>query len=206
MISARTLLRIINESNDLESVLDSLTHGVKDAMVRDLEHNMIKAARISLKIIKDEKITYPGRQKDRLPGLPLIDLGGIPNSGMADLEKIQMKDDHEELAAELAEKAIDRILKDFENKIISKIEKVTDRLGTPEIQLLNHYSNQGQLSAEIRFTFGKAHFTAKTQIVAVWNNNGTNFVRYPLTFHDVVLSDGTQMKSPSEKKMISDFK
>ena len=48
-------------------------------------------------------------------------------------------------------------------------------------------------------------FTMQFSIVHAFSNKGKYFQRFPTTFHNVVLSDGTEMKKPSEAKMKREF-
>jgi hypothetical protein len=57
---------------------------------------------------------------------------------------------------------------------------------------------------EIVFTDGSS-FEAKNAVVWVMNSFGTQFNRFPLTFHNVKLAGGGAMKSPSEKRMNTVF-
>ncbi len=50
-----------------------------------------------------------------------------------------------------------------------------------------------------------SRFTVNNSVVWVMNSFGTQFYRFPLTFHNVVMPDGTPMKAPSEKRMNTVF-
>jgi hypothetical protein len=66
--------------------------------------------------------------------------------------------------------------------------------------------NMSYLSGKMRVSFkdGSA-FTAMNSVVLVINNHGTMFNRFPLTFHDVVMADGSKLRTPSEALMNTVF-
>lgn len=57
---------------------------------------------------------------------------------------------------------------------------------------------------EARFNDGSS-FRLRNEVVFVVNNHGTEFNRFPTTFHDVVLPGGQPMPSPSEERMHTVF-
>lgn len=61
-----------------------------------------------------------------------------------------------------------------------------------------------QGSFRFEFTDGSS-FEVDNSAVRGVSPRGRLFVRFPLTFHRVVLSDGTRMRSPSEEKMNTEF-
>ena len=65
----------------------------------------------------------------------------------------------------------------------------------------------GNLVGHIRVrTSTGGSFVMQFSIVHAFSNKGTYFQRFPTTFHNVTLSDGTEMKKPSEAKMKREFK
>jgi hypothetical protein len=97
----------------------------------------------------------------------------------------------------------------FLHKNLRKIAAIVDAKGDDEVATATVLRNDVDLSGlegTLRFTFhdGSA-FTVRNAVVGVVNAQGTYFHRFPLTFHDVVLPDGTAMKSPSEERMNTVF-
>jgi hypothetical protein len=70
----------------------------------------------------------------------------------------------------------------------------------------NDSLNLTRMQGEFHFTFKDgASFDVHNALVFVTNQFSTSFVRYPLTFHAVVLPNGESMKMPSEKSMNDTF-
>jgi len=60
----------------------------------------------------------------------------------------------------------------------------------------------GGLEGSIRFHFEDgSSFVAKNAVVWSQSSKGTVFSRYPLTFHDAILPDGSRMPRPDEAGM-----
>jgi len=57
---------------------------------------------------------------------------------------------------------------------------------------------------EARFKDGSS-FRLRNEVVFVVNHYGTEFNRFPTTFHDVTLPGGKPMSSPSEERMHTVF-
>lgn len=65
----------------------------------------------------------------------------------------------------------------------------------------------GLIHATLKFIFADgAKFTVINKVVINRSQKGDAFYQYPVTFHDVTLSDGTRISSPSEDKMLNQFR
>ncbi len=90
-------------------------------------------------------------------------------------------------------------------KIVSILEaKGDDNFDTCKV-VGNSVSLRG-LEGTLRFSFkdGSA-FTCQNSVVWAVSNRGTQFYRFPLTFHNVAMPGGAKMPSPSEKRMNTIF-
>lgn len=95
----------------------------------------------------------------------------------------------------------DGIVDSWKAKMSMKLGEVIDRKGGADIQL------KGQLWNEyMSFAFADgSSFDMKTQQVYARSKLGTEFVRFPTTFHNVRFVDGTAMAKPSSNKMQDEF-
>ena len=102
-----------------------------------------------------------------------------------------------------AEDRADAICAQFVDKNMAKLAPIIEGRGDFEkMEVLGRGVNPGAMEGSLRLTFGdKAKFEARTQGVMSFSNLGTPFMRFPLTFHDVRMSNGEKMERPSEKRM-----
>lgn len=91
----------------------------------------------------------------------------------------------------------------FVYKNLGKLASIVDKKGDiDKIEVIGQGVDLGGLRGVLRITFHSgARFTVTNSVVFVRNNNGTEFFRFPLTFSDVRLSNGSAMNLPSEEKM-----
>ncbi|MFX4300209.1 hypothetical protein [Pseudosulfitobacter pseudonitzschiae] len=113
------------------------------------------------------------------------------------------KQDHKILIQEAAEVEADEICAQYIEKNIAKLASIIEGRGDfAEMKVLGRSVNPGAMEGRLRLLFaGEAGFEARSQAVMSFSQNGTPFMRYPLTFHDVCLTDGSVMSRPSEKRM-----
>lgn len=108
---------------------------------------------------------------------------------------------------QLVSRDVDDILQAYIAKNVKKLAAIISKKGNLKTAMktaLRYNGNGFESTVHFDFTDG-ARFTVKNSVVWVWNSFNTNFVRYPTTFHDVVNSDGSKMRSPSEEKMNKEF-
>lgn len=107
----------------------------------------------------------------------------------------------------MATRNIDDFHMQFISKNVQKLSGVIARKDNlKEIRTISLQSNAYTLSAELYFIFDdKARFAVINKAVYGYSKSNTPFVRFPTMFHDVILSDGTKMKSPNEEKMNKEF-
>lgn len=114
-----------------------------------------------------------------------------------------------EIIAGIAKNDADEIRAFFVVKNLKKIATILEAKGDALFdgaKVVQNTISLGGLQGEIEFSFKDgAGFRVTNSVVWVMNSYGTEFNRFPLTFHDVVLPGGAKMKSPSEKRMNTVF-
>lgn len=113
------------------------------------------------------------------------------------------KPDHKTLIQDAAMTEADNICAQYIEKNIAKLAPIIEGRGDfVGMKVLGRTVNPGAMEGRLRLSFtGEADFEARSQAVMSFSQYGTPFMRYPLTFHDVYLSDGSAMPRPSEKRM-----
>jgi len=93
----------------------------------------------------------------------------------------------------------------FLHKNLRKIASIVEAKGVDTLTVAKVVRNEvdlGGLKGHLRFEFDDGSgFTVHNAVVSVVNAHHTFFHRFPLTFHDVRLPDGSPMKMPSEERM-----
>lgn len=125
-----------------------------------------------------------------------------PRTQTGKRSKYAKADDADQKIAARVKKVADEIEKEFVYKNLSKIDNIVSAKGDyVSGKLLSHSIGSG-LEGRIRFEFKDgAAFTVQNSVVYSRSVHGTPFMRYPLTFHDVLMPGGTKMPQPSEKRM-----
>lgn len=90
----------------------------------------------------------------------------------------------------------------FVYKNLGKLSSIISKKGKPsEAKVLGHEAHVG-LNGRILFAFPDgSSFVVQNSTVLSFSVHGTPFLRYPLTFHNVVMPDGSKMSQPSEERM-----
>jgi hypothetical protein len=95
----------------------------------------------------------------------------------------------------------------IEDQFVSKnLAKVTSLIGEKgnlkATKAEDIRTTSGVLSGDISFEFADGSgFTIRNQLVSVWAYNKKPHYRFPSTFHDIILPDGTKHKMKSEEWM-----
>lgn len=112
-------------------------------------------------------------------------------------------------AADEAAKVRDSIEKTFLSKNIRKLSAIIDsksgKIKIEDQKQSNVTSNTIQCIMKFSFE-DNSEFIVNNKIMINRSSTGKEFYQYPTTFHDVKMSDGTKLASPSEEKMVSQFK
>lgn len=214
MLNADSVLFNLNEASSgaktLSSILDNVCSESKEKLIQAISEQFITLAKNFLKMAKESSdFNYMSwRQKNKdAKYLELIQKSSIPNSLKFDKDEAKLIDGYKELSDKMAKRITDKILSDYNLKVRSKIESVLS--GNENYSVVLNYLdlNGSAITSSMTFKLNSGGmFTIRTQIVYVFNQNMTQFVRYPLTFHDVYLPSGEKMKSPSEAKIKKEFK
>lgn len=116
--------------------------------------------------------------------------------------KYAKADDADAKIAKRVKKVADEIEEAFVFKNLAKIDTIVSAKGDyVSGKLISHSIGSG-LEGRIRFEFKDgAGFTVQNSVVYSHSVHGTPFMRYPLTFHNVVMPGGAKMPQPSEKRM-----
>ena len=107
------------------------------------------------------------------------------------------------IMATRAKRDADDICAAFVKKNLSKLAPIIEGKGNySHLEVIGSNMQASAMEGRLRIFFEDgANFEVRSQGVMSFSGNGTHFVRYPTTFHDVRLPDGTLMDRPSEKKM-----
>ena len=120
------------------------------------------------------------------------------------------KPDAPQIIERLAATDAERIQERFISKNLKKIASIVDAKGfnnMKEIKTISHTVSLAGLRGTIRVEFKDGSgFTANNSVVHSYSVHGNPFLRWPLTFHNVILPSGKPMPSPSEERMHAIFK
>lgn len=111
----------------------------------------------------------------------------------------------EAIAAKQAQKIADQSAEHFVSKNKFKLAAFLKHKQIKDIKVMSMSVSNGVIHSQMRFTFEDgSEFTVQNQMVYGSTQQGTPFVRYPTTFHDVLI-DGQRMSGPSELKIYKAF-
>jgi hypothetical protein len=113
----------------------------------------------------------------------------------------------DELIAAEALKRAKMIREHFVYKNLEKIDSILEAKGDFDtIKIIGHSVSLAGLEGSFLLTFKDgARFEVTNSVVYSVSKLGKGFLRFPLTFHNVVFGNGTRMKQPSEEKMNKEF-
>lgn len=151
-------------------------------------------------------------EPNRFLGYPVSRLVEMDRSSPASLpgsrRMVPIKD-AERVAATLALQDAKLIRDQFIAKNLKKIAAVIEAKGVDHldgIHVLGESVSLEGLAGVFRVAFRDGSgFTVKNAVVRSTSIHGVLFLRWPLTFHNVVLGDGVKMGAPSEERMHSVF-
>jgi hypothetical protein len=128
-------------------------------------------------------------------------------SAQVRFRKLALKGNAQEVTDAQAIVTAERIRDGFVYKNLVKLDSILEAKGDfAKIEIVGYELSLGSLEGTLRLTFKDgAAFTVVNKIVDVRNSYGTAFERFPLTFHDVVMGDGSKMGRPSEERMNTVF-
>lgn len=117
--------------------------------------------------------------------------------------RIKVKPDADKIMESMANEQADFIQQSFVSKNTEKLAKIVAAKGNlKSAKVVSANAHYGTIQGQMNFVFAdNSQFTVMNS--AVWSYSIYNkpFIRFPTTFHDVVMPDGTSMKQPSEERM-----
>ena len=118
-------------------------------------------------------------------------------------EKMNLTSDWKDFIKKMAQDAADQLIDGFIYKNTGKIAFVIfSKNNMKSVKLENVSIGQGKVECNLNFEFkDNSRFTATSSVVSAVSKNGKWFYRYPTTFHNVVMPDGSKLSGPSEQKM-----
>ena len=114
-----------------------------------------------------------------------------------------LRPDFKEALVALAKKEAIELRDSFIFKVVSKLAPIIERKGNlAGVREVGNTIQVGCLSGMLAVEFADgARFMVDNNVVYASSTRGKLFARFPLTFHDVILVDGSRMKQPSEERM-----
>lgn len=121
-------------------------------------------------------------------------------------DPVVIRDDAQDVLAARAKVVAEEMCNEFIYKNLAKLDSIIEKKGDfKEAKVLHTYVRYG-LEGDLLFKFEDgAQFTVKLQVVIAHSKHGVRFARVPVTFHNVIMSDGSKMKTPNEEKMNTFF-
>lgn len=116
--------------------------------------------------------------------------------------------DWKQATEKLVDRSVSMTLRQFIEKNVEKLSAVVELKGgeLPLRKLINASVSGGVLETRMSFTFpDTSSFEVRNQIVQQYSPLGRPYVRFPTTFHDVRLADGSRLSQPSELVMKTTF-
>lgn len=134
-----------------------------------------------------------------------VDAATMPRT-FADEEYVLRADFKDALVA-LAQKEAITLRDSFIYKVVSKLAPIVEAKGNlASVREVGNTIQVGCLSGMLAIEFADgARFKVDNNVIYANSTRGKLFARFPLTFHDVVLADGSRMKQPSEERVHTIF-
>jgi hypothetical protein len=120
-----------------------------------------------------------------------------------DIRKKELDKDWEATIEKYSENQVEEMQNQFVYKNTRKLASIASaKGGMREQKVLSVTAHQGVIEAALLFTFDDgSSFRVDQSIVFSRSVHNTPFVRFPTTFHDVIMPDGSKMGYPSEERM-----
>ena len=116
------------------------------------------------------------------------------------------KKNYEEILHKSAVNHVQQIQEKFVAKMLQKLTSIVGEKGNlKQAKILNYSVNYGLIESDAKFNFAdNSSFIIHNKIVTVWNHP-TPHIKFPSTFHGIVLSNGEQYRMESEEWMNKEF-
>lgn len=169
-------------------------------------HDSIKSDRLA----RFDIFTYArhlGRGKADAQLMDRLTVALDENRGPKGVKTYALKADGKQIIAQRSAKEAENICQSYIEKNMSKLAPIIEERGDYEgMQIIGRDVNPGAMTGHLRISFKDgARFDVRSQAVMSFSIYGTPFMRFPLTFHNVQLGDGSLISRPSEKKMNAEF-
>lgn len=115
-------------------------------------------------------------------------------------------EDKEHYVNRLLAPTVKSVEDNWKYKLLSKLAiPIVDKGNLKKVEVLNvRLAGAVNSTLFVEFEDGSKFFV-ETSVEYAVSVNGTYFARYPLRFKDVVFADGSEMKNPSEEKIVKEF-
>jgi hypothetical protein len=200
-----------NDAKIVESKFKEITASLRDNQIKSLVAYYVRVLNAFQNIIKDIPSSDPDKYRFNMghgPRSPwTVYKGNMPDI-MSVRDFVDMKKDWlpvDNVAQKIeaqATREIDIFLSSYIIKNVKKLSALVGKKPLKGIKTIRATAGSHTIDSELFFDFEDgSSFYVINKAVFVQNQAGTQFMRFPTTFHDVKMSDGTKMKMPSEEKM-----
>jgi len=190
---AAEIHRILSTNVDVKNVVEMIAEEFRPTLEKDF---IDWKTRLVLNNSKNGKVELDRSQSElRFMLMDYVNLIKYPTT-------YEVKKDWKEIIKKKSKENADMIIQDFVSKLVFKLNTILSK--KENLKEAKRIGNVNSNEIAISFT-DSSKFIVRSKIVYVTNSNGTSFTRYPTTFHDVYLPDGTKMGEVSEKTMIEIF-
>jgi hypothetical protein len=195
----------------VKATLVEVTNEAHAELIERIDAGLKKRLEATLKLAADVKALAGDRQKARRADEVLRQFAGADSFVYQITERNNgewsASANSDSLIATEAAKRADAIREHFVYKNLEKIDSILESKGDFDaIKIIGRTVSLGGLEGSFLLTFKDgARFEITNSVVYSVSKLGNPFLRFPLTFHNVVFGNGTRMKMPSEEKMNAEF-
>ena len=132
----------------------------------------------------------------------------VHKSSYYDPEELKPQDEIDAVVEGEASKIADNMLSQFIEKNTTKLAEIlNNKNNLQRVELVNAQTARGVVEGLMKLTFADgSSFNVNNKVVYSVSNQGKWFARFPTTFHNVLLPDGSRMKgTASEARMKEEF-
>lgn len=197
----------IASHDDVRQIREKLTEITREvydaALAANLKWLLAVAATVKTKLENTNESTYKLFMYDPF-SMSVARLITVPGSNGW---KEKVVDDYNPILEKEANRMTREMMDRFISKNTTKLSEITakkNNLNT--VELLSANTSRGVVEGIMKLIFNDAsEFTVHNKVVLSYSKYNKPFYRFPTTFHNVILSDGSKMSKPSEESMIAQF-
>lgn len=120
--------------------------------------------------------------------------------------KLLLVPEYKQKIKKLAEQVAKSMVEEFINKSTGKLAYILNQKELTNLSVGDIRYDIRSIETWIKAEFEDgSSFRMDLSVVGAYSFHGKPFYRYPATFHDVILPDGTKMRNPSIEKMETEF-